>query len=60
MLGLAAVPALIQFIGFLFLPETPRWLIQKERYDKAKKSLRMVCTMFATEFSSVSVANISC
>jgi len=43
MLGLAAVPAFIQLLGFLFLPESPRWLMQKKKYDKAAASLHKVC-----------------
>lgn len=42
MLGLAAVPAVLQFIGFLFMPESPRWLISKGRYDDARKVLQRV------------------
>jgi len=42
MFGLAAVPAVIQFIGFLFMPDTPRWLIARGRYDKARSVLHKI------------------
>ena len=42
MLGLGGIPAFIQFVGFLFMPESPRWLIIKERDDEAKKVLQKI------------------
>ncbi|KAH8693572.1 MFS transporter [Talaromyces proteolyticus] len=35
-LGIQCVPAVILIIGLFWLPESPRWLIQKGKYEPAK------------------------
>ncbi|CAH0493536.1 unnamed protein product [Peronospora farinosa] len=39
MLGLAALPAILQLLSFLVLPETPRYLMSKGRKEEAWDSL---------------------
>ncbi|MCU0388113.1 MAG: sugar porter family MFS transporter [Chitinophagaceae bacterium] len=42
MFGLGAVPAGLFFLGALFLPESPRWLIKSGKYDIAKTILEKI------------------
>jgi hypothetical protein len=39
MFGLSAVPAALQLVGMLFLPESPRWLMMKGREAQAHQVL---------------------
>ena len=40
MLGIAGIPSLIQTICFVFLPESPRFLIRRGRYQESLKALQ--------------------
>ena len=42
MFYVGVIPALIMFVGMLFLPETPRWLISKSYEDKCREVLEKV------------------
>ena len=39
MLGLAAVPSVIMFLGFRHMPESPRWLVMEGRNEEARSVL---------------------
>ncbi|KAK3689080.1 general substrate transporter [Podospora appendiculata] len=40
--GLQAVPAVLLFMGLCILPESPRWLAKKDRWEEAKSVLALV------------------
>jgi MFS transporter, SP family, solute carrier family 2 (myo-inositol transporter), member 13 len=42
MLGVATVPALLQFSLMIMLPESPRWLFRKGKEEEAKALLRKI------------------
>ncbi|MDR3491743.1 MAG: sugar porter family MFS transporter [Gammaproteobacteria bacterium] len=42
MFGVLFIPAFILFFGILMLPETPRWLMENNQKEKAKKILRQI------------------
>lgn len=42
MLGIAGLPALLQFVLMIFLPESPRWLYRKGREQESEDILRRI------------------
>jgi len=49
MIGLAVVPSVLLFVGMLFMPETPRWLVSKDREEEAREVLRRTRDEVAVE-----------
>lgn len=42
MLGLGAFPAVLLYLGAMFIPESPRWLVAKGQLDKARAMLQQI------------------
>ena len=49
MLGFAVIPGAMQFFGFFFLPESPRFLYEKGNHVEAKR----VCVILLKEFFGI-------
>lgn len=41
MLAVAAIPAVLLFVGMMFLPDSPRWYAVKSRFDDARRVLEL-------------------
>ncbi|XP_058731853.1 probable inositol transporter 2 [Vicia villosa] len=55
MLGVAAVPALLQFALMIMLPESPRWLFRKGREEEAKAILKRI---YPTEEAEAEISTL--
>lgn len=42
MFGVGFIPGIVLLVGMLFLPETPRWLISKKRWEEGKAILGQI------------------
>ncbi|XP_065184863.1 proton myo-inositol cotransporter-like [Sycon ciliatum] len=42
MLGIGGIPSLVQFVGFLFLPESPRYLVKRRKFGLARSVLQRI------------------
>ncbi len=58
MLGMAAVPALILFLGSLNLPGSPRYLVRNDRIDEARQVLQLVQPCAQAEKEIQDIQNI--
>jgi MFS transporter, SP family, galactose:H+ symporter len=49
MLGMGIIPGFLLFISLFYMPESPRWLISKGYYDKAREILQKVRRSYDVE-----------
>lgn len=42
MLGLGMIPAVVLFVGIIFMPESPRWLVEENRESEARSVLQRI------------------
>jgi SP family arabinose:H+ symporter-like MFS transporter len=58
MLAVMAVPAFIFFVSLIFVPESPRWLMQRNRRDESFKILKRIngAGSAATELEAIEVS----
>ncbi|KAL5015124.1 hypothetical protein ScPMuIL_009394 [Solemya velum] len=57
MLGLAGIPSFLQFMGFIFMPESPRWLITNGYEERARRGLQAMRGVLDIEEEYESIKN---
>ncbi|OWF39315.1 proton myo-inositol cotransporter-like [Mizuhopecten yessoensis] len=57
MLGLAGIPSFVQFLGFIMMPESPRWLIINHKDERARRVLQTMRGQLDIEEEYDSVKN---
>lgn len=58
LVGLSMIPPTLQFIAFLFLPDTPRYLIMRNKYDEAEAVLRRTHPLVSNESIQAKILEI--
>jgi SP family galactose:H+ symporter-like MFS transporter len=59
MFAVAAIPAIILFIGIFFLPDTPRWYAAKGHWDKADRTMERLTPQIQTKNSEMAALHKS-
>lgn len=55
MFGLGVIPSIVFFLGVIWLPESPRWLVLKGKIDEARRILDKIG---GTDYSDASIQSI--
>ena len=58
MFGLGAIPSLLFFMGALWLPESPRWLMKAGKEEKARKILQKIGNDFSANESLINIKDL--
>lgn len=58
MFGLGAVPALLFLLGLFIVPESPRWLIQKDRREEGLNIISRISGTTAADVSAEQTASV--
>ena len=57
MLGLGTIPALLFFTGLCFVPESPRWLIQKGQTEEGISILARITSLATAQSDALTINN---
>ncbi|KAI5360194.1 putative major facilitator, sugar transporter, major facilitator superfamily [Septoria linicola] len=58
MVGIGAVPALIQLLLLSWMPETPRWLLQTGKHERAREVLQKVYATLPSDDRALAIQDV--